>query len=195
MNHLTPTREDFADLLTDQGIKEVDYHMGEFPLVVSIEDGKVTAIVSLSDFYPDDGEVIGGVTRTLEWHARTFSGTENDPANLNRLIGAQTYLARQREYLGRIVGKAQSQKVAAEYTRRSYRDSMFLSYRLQEKTVAEANAMARVDTKRLDKEHADSIEYYTRLRALLDSVDATMIAISQERKRMAGDYERAHLTH
>ena len=193
--HLIQTRDQLAELLTDHGVTEMDHSLPPFPVVVCLDGKHVTAVVGIDAFYPDDEAVISGISRTLEWYQRTFTGSETDPGNLNRLIGAQTYLARQRENIGRIVGRAQAERTAAEYRRRAFRDSLILAHRAQGETVKDAEAMARVETRKLDQEHTDSIEYHTRLRAIQDSVDATLTAVAQERKRMASDYERAHLTH
>ena len=191
---LCPTREDLTELLTDRGVTTMHQAVPSFPLVACLQGSQVVALVGLDAFYSDDGELIAKVSRALEWYQRTFTGDQYDPALLGQLIGTQGYLARAREEIGRLVGKAQAQAKAAEYRRRSYRDTLMLTYRRGGDAVGVAQAKARTETVKLDEEHTDAIEYHTRLRAIQDSMDATLMAIAQERKRMSADYERAHLT-
>lgn len=193
MNYTVNTPQDLSQVLEENEITSISHEVLSFPAVICIEKDKVIAVATLQEFYPDEGEVISGITKALNWHDVTFANGIADSINLPRLCRCQSYLVRQIEYLGQIVARANKDKKLAEYSRRRKRDALILSYRASGKTQAEASAQARVETSALDEIHANSIEYYDRLKAMQDSVNSTIMAVSQERKQMEIDLNRTSL--
>lgn len=194
MNELARNKTELAAILEKYLIEDFDFS-ADFPLVMTIVGKEVISVVSFGEFFPDVIDAMNETERVLDWHHSVYVLGAPNPGGLGSVVRAQGLLARHLETIGHELAEAVSDQERSRSLRTFRRNKIKVDLmRSAGMSATQAESEARVECESLDGEHVEAIKRAGQLRSIYKSMEATSIALSQERKRLDNAYERAHLT-
>lgn len=193
MNYLAHNADELATIFEEQGVESFSDPV-VFPCVVAIKDGQVVASVSKADFYPDIEGAMEKVAQVLGWYNSVYVEGNPNPGGLSLVVRAQAVLSSNLETIGHEKARLISEVDRLEFLRMRKKSTFKIAYRAEGDTAANAEDRARIKIEDIENKCVDAVKAKEEIKALYDTMNKTLVALAQERKRLESDYNRAHLT-